>query len=373
MNNHERNIVALANIIKNEAPNKKFEYPEESVHVHVNKKLYITRIVKTFTDIMQRYVEEPDYLMIMRWFYTQKLLDFTGKDPLLPYNTDDNESLCYELEKLRVPASEISQLSSTLHNMIKRFDRDFVAKPVGIQMYTKNGSYMFVRENLKFFLKNETYAKLSSLYIGEPELLNERIFKLWCRYESLAAPGYQAAIPMDMFNLLKRELKVNHELFASPFNCNAELTYTSAYPDTDSFFGSKGNFFREYPKLFAHGGSFEANPPFLEEHMTVLTLIIEEALKSAVPLSFVVVYPAWEDAISHATLKNSKYNVLTHKVLNFESLKHHYVQSSQYWNKDEITRASRSRSSIFILQNEGGKREYPVSTAFVNKLILSFA
>jgi len=373
MSQHEKNILQLAKIIKDKTPTVTLEYEEESLTVAVNRKLYVKRIKDKFLDGLIRYVEEPDYLIIIRWFYTQKLIDFTGADPLIPYNTDDNEGLYYELEKINVPVNEIKKISDNLHDMIKRFDKNFMNKNSEIKMFLKDGSYLFVRDNLKFYLKHETYEKLKTLYNGEPSKLNERIFKLWCRYEALAAPGYHAAIPTSMFELIRRELKVNHELFASPFNCTLE-NYTSAYPDTDVYFGSKGNFFREYPKLLAKGGSFEANPPFLEEHMTALSLIIEESLDkyTAVPLSFVVIYPAWEDAISHSMLKNSKFNIVPQKVLTFEALNHHYVKSSQYWNNTEIIRQSQSRSSIFILQNDLGKKEYPVTNNFIEKLIKSF-
>ena len=48
------------------------------------------------------------------------------------------------------------------------------------------------------------------------------------------------------------------ECFASPLNCYCPR-FCSAFPDTDSVFGSVGSFFDfEFVE-----GSFEANPPFV--------------------------------------------------------------------------------------------------------------
>lgn len=45
-----------------------------------------------------------------------------------------------------------------------------------------------------------------------------RVFNLLARYDALGGPGYQAAIPKSVFNLLKERLGVSHECFASPLN-----------------------------------------------------------------------------------------------------------------------------------------------------------
>jgi len=378
---HQNNVLAIAKKVITQAPNYNYDFPEEPAYVHVNRKIYIDKIIKYFLDHMTRYVQNPDYLIIIRWFYTQKLLDFTHVDPLIPHNTDDNESLFYELEKIGVPFREIRSLQDYIFENIKRFNKNYFNRYFPITVWLTGDTYTFTRERVKFYLKVETYNKLKRLYLingvnQEDDKFHERVFALWCRYESLAAPGYQAAIPQAMFDLLANELQVNHELYASPFNCNERNSYTSAYPDIDKFFGSQGNIYGEYPRLFEKGGSFEANPPFLEEHMAALSLIIQNSLESTgtreVPLSFVVIYPAWEDAIGYSLLVKSKYNILVNKVLLFDRFAHYYTQSSQYWNKDGSDRKANSRSAIFILQNDAGRVKYQITEKFLDKLIESF-
>jgi len=199
-------------------------------------------------------------------------------------------------------------------------------------------------------------------------------FRMLCRYQSLYAPGYHAAIPYKTFMVLKQRLSVTHELFASPLNKTLD-EYTSVYPDTDIPFGSKGNFFAEYPKLFERGGSFEANPPFLEEHMAALALIIiDSLLRYSVPLSFVVIVPAWTDTVLYHVLTQTKFNVLGNKGNGFLSLdrhKHFYRNGADYLHAEELRKSS-NRTLIFILQNEAGKRDYPVTELFLNELMDSF-
>jgi len=366
---HERNIIDIALNVAERSIDIIYNHPEEPTYVHVSKKLLVDNIKRYFVSYLKRYIENPDFLISIRWFYTQKLLDFNNIDPLLPYNNDDNEGLYYELEKINVPINEIKLLADNVHNMIINFDPKF--KDDIIKIAYENNLFTLRFDNIEFKLTQASYKKLKLLYIGNPDDMIKHIFNLLCRYESLSSPGYHASIPDDMAKLLRDELQVSHQLFASPFNCDHMISYTSAYPDTDKLFGSKGNFFQMYPQLFEHGGSFEANPPFLEEHMAALSIIIERSLDKAVPLSFFVVYPSWTDAYSYRLLLNSRYNILSNKVLNFEGGDHSYIQSSQYWIRG-MNRKSNSRSSIFILQNELGKSKYKITELLLKKIIDTF-
>lgn len=372
MDDHTRKILQIAEEVKTKAPLISYDYPEEDCYFHSQKKELIDQIKKKFYEYLGRYSQEPDYLISIRWFYTQKLIDFTHLDPLIPRNIKTpNVGLIAEMTKLHALNEDISAITKFIFDSINSFKPDLYIKPELIVRDFPD-RYSFHLGNCKFNLVTETYTKLSKLYIGPPDRLNNHIFNLLCRYESLAAPGYHAAIPDELFNILRTNLSVNHELFASPFNCNMSVgSYTSAYPDTDKYFGSKGNFFNVYPKLFEKGGSFEANPPFLEEHVAALSLIIEDTLKTtlkSVPLSFVVVYPSWTDSIGYQILHQSKFNITT---LQYEYNEHYYVQSSQYWLKNK-KRTANNRSSIFILQNEAGKIKYKVTPEVLEKINESF-
>lgn len=129
------------------------------------------------------------------------------------------------------------------------------------------------------------------------------------RYETLsgATDGYQMAFPDPGFQWLRNKMGVKVECFASPLNCwNQRIC--SVARDTDQFFGSLGNFF-----LFegytggvvtegdegepVRGGSFEANPPFVESVMNDMAKRIEYLLSkyAEYPFSVTVIVPAWTD------------------------------------------------------------------------------
>eukprot|EP00606_Chrysophyceae_sp_TOSAG23-5_P000708 GSChrysophyteH2.ASY1.ANO1.48.1 assembled CDS len=79
----------------------------------------------------------------------------------------------------------------------------------------------------------------------EQEFLN-RVFCLLARYQTIQGHGFQAAVAELAFGVLHKDLGVDLEVFASPLNSTFAY-HCSAYPDTDSVFGSIGSFFDMNP------------------------------------------------------------------------------------------------------------------------------
>jgi hypothetical protein len=377
----------------------------------IEKHKFVNHIKQIAFKLLQKYIEEPDHLLITRWFYTQKLLDH-NPDLLLPYNDTPNEGIRYELTKRNVSLENIINFENLLHQMIMSYGVVNSENPMKKLKSSKeisvnnkldiriiNNSYIALTYKnfstkllLKPYLKliNDYYKfmgldnniiinkGLSNKNLTSDELLDVideivhvRIFNLMCRYQTLYAPGYHAAIPLEVFDVLRKYLKVNHEIFASPLNRTLD-NYTSVFPDTDIFFGSQGNFFNEYPRLFRNGGSFEANPPFVEEHMAAFALIVIDALtKYTAALSFFIIVPAWTDTVLYHILTQSKFNVLHGKYIPLERHKHYYRNGSNYLYQDEVYKAN-NKSLIFILQNDSGKVKYPVTSEFITNLHKSF-
>ena len=125
---------------------------------------------------------------------------------------------------------------------------------------------------------------------GEKDVLeafHSSLYSLLARYNALLGHGMQCALPEDVFQTLHDHLQTNFECFASPLNCRYS-SYCSAFPDTDSMFGSKGSFFDFFPT----SGSYEVNPPFIE---SIMIASVEHAHKLLVEskdaLSFVFIIP----------------------------------------------------------------------------------
>jgi len=85
--------------------------------------------------------------------------------------------------------------------------------------------------------------------------------------------GSQAAVPRSAMQVLVEDFGVDTESFASPWNhaCNggqsAPRRFFSAFPDTDTHFGSCGNFLEldASGELAASFQGLEVNPPFYVE------------------------------------------------------------------------------------------------------------
>lgn len=315
-----------------------------------------------------------DALSISRWFYTQKLVDLSGEDPVFPLNYTKNEGLWYELTRGNVSINRIKSIENLLHQLINSYHKNPLDIPSReIIKIVDEGCIRFRCGLVRFDVNPIYYDKLSLDYIGAPEELDQKIFYLLCRYQTLVGSGYHAGIMENCFKVLVKYLQVSHELFASPLNHTLDK-YNSAYPDTDMVFGSQGNFFEIYPKLFQFGGSFQANPPFLEEHMAALALIIVKELESAVPLSFVVIVPAWVDTVLYYIFMSSKYNVLPEKYYSFDRHKHYYRDGGAYLIESGTpTRKSNNKSLVFILQNKAGQDAYPVTAKFERELREAFS
>jgi len=143
---------------------------------------------------------------------------------------------------------------------------------------------------------------------GEPEhaAFLAATFAVLARYEALGGAGYQAALGEAAFDVLRDDLGVGCEAFASPLNCRYGR-FCSAFPDVDAPFGSLGSFFDFKPTR----GSFEMNPPFVPEVLLAAVehaeALLRDAEKAGGRLSFVVVVPAWRDCEYWRALNDSAF------------------------------------------------------------------
>ena len=134
--------------------------------------------------------------------------------------------------------------------------------------------------------------------------------------------------------------------------------FCSAFPDTDTCFGSHGSFFDFWPEQ----GSFESNPPFIPAVIARMAAHIDAILLTGSsgdgteggggrpstqkprPLSFVVVVPAWggetaADGGANGAMKNSpaieclsNSPYLRRKLL-ASNRKHEYLEGHQHATK----------------------------------------
>jgi len=201
----------------------------------------------------------------------------------------------------------------------------------------------------------------------------EATFCLLARYSSLQGThyrggGFQAAIHSECFDILRQDMGVLVECFASPLNCRWGR-YCSAFMDTDAPFGSLGSFFALRPEQ----GSFEANPPFdddvifqMREHMERL---LANAARKDKALSFVVIIPEQVDKKGWKSVASSKF--LQHHLLLIAG-KHGYKEGAQH-NRSNTHRTSCHNTSIFFLQTAAGSMKWPTTKRMLQRLEAAFA
>lgn len=182
------------------------------------------------------------------------------------------------------------------------------------------------------------------------------------------------AFPDHGFAWLRQEMGVTCECFASPLNCY-NSSFFSIARDVDRFFGSRGNFFcfrgTSVPisplplnGVPITGGSFEANPPFVESIMAEMAKNIELVLASNnAPFSFVIIIPGWDDdgCECYQILNNSIY-ARPHRgyKLVLDKKQHNYRPGMQH-RAQLVEQPSNVNTFVFFLQNDAGAVKWPVS------------
>ncbi|XP_037535640.1 mRNA (2'-O-methyladenosine-N(6)-)-methyltransferase [Nematolebias whitei] len=206
------------------------------------------------------------------------------------------------------------------------------------------------------------FSKLELLYryscIDDPRF-EKFLSRVWCllkRYQvmfgggSNEGTGLQGALPVSVFEVLNRQFGVTFECFASPLNCYFKQ-FCSAFPDIDSFFGSRGPFLSFSPI----SGSFEANPPFCEELMDAMVTHFEDLLdQSSEPLSFIIFVPEWRDPVTPALTRMEGSRFLRHQ-LNITAYEHEYRSGSQHiCKREDMYYRAVHGTAVLFLQNQAG-------------------
>ncbi|KAH8070886.1 voltage-gated potassium channel [Aureococcus anophagefferens] len=197
-------------------------------------------------------------------------------------------------------------------------------------------------------------AKLRAMHdaFGGDAPFEEDLFRVLCRYAGAAGHGFHAALPSRAFACLRDVGGVTLECFASPLNCYFSPFCSASLVD-DAPFGSIGSFFDFHPT----GGSYEVNPPFVDDVLARAVDHARELLAAATkPLSFVFVVPGWTDSDAWARLSGSPF--LRDGPLLVAADDHGYVDGAQHSRRDRH-RASPYDTAFFFLQNDAGYAAWP--------------
>lgn len=197
---------------------------------------------------------------------------------------------------------------------------------------------------------------------------NNALYCMLARYHALQGHGYQAALCEHAFEVLRERFGVTFECFASPLNCRYGR-YCSAFPDTDSVFGSVGSFFSFKPTT----GCYEVNPPFVEEVMLAtvrhMDALLQPAGSSRLPLAFVVIVPGWTESGTWRQLSASPFLQASWLVSKAD---HGFCDGAQHQRQDRF-RESPYDTTVFVLQNAAAAARWPASQAVQTELLHAMA
>ncbi|KAK8803262.1 hypothetical protein WA158_000956 [Blastocystis sp. Blastoise] len=329
------------------------------------------------------------FALYERWLLIQELKGNCREDILIPSDPQVYQYTIDEFFTSDISLKKSIELSTELCNICRRKQKEF-------QEFSKNqiqndNDTLSVTDDRSYYtfsymgnpqsILKTYYAKMFSLYgragynTEDIKLFEKRLFLTLVRYADMSGKvrGYQMALPNKVFHILVDQMKVSHECFASPFNCYEPLgSYCSRCLDTDQYFGSKGSFFDFYPEE----GSFEANPPFVEECMLRCITHIKKLLNNTLkPLSFVLIVPNWKDfaCLSYQLtiwkdLDRNEKNGFLVKEITVSSQNHVYRNGMGHQEqcKDMFAKAD---SILFVLQNEAGRVTYPWTDSIESEIL----
>ncbi len=321
----------------------------------------------------------------VRWIFTRKMLEPPQLpndsqdlfDPIFPSCGDRDAGLEDELLKLRLSAdavaltmNELASESRASVKTVSQLSANTAQLEDQVEVKKIDGKHFDLTfGGLTLQINDVIWDRLQRRYqLQDRSKFGRDVWLLLCRYQSLTGEGYQGAVRKDALKFLFNRYQVKHECFASPLNAYLE-TFTSAFPDTDGPFGSLGSFFNLRETLRERrqaGGSFEVNPPFVEEIMLATSLYLDMWLQDSEPLSFFIFYPGWSDTPGFEVLKESRF---LRKLKYLRKQDHTYLPGYQHLPNREGQAFTYADSFIIVLQNDAGALKWPVDDAGMEELL----
>lgn len=194
----------------------------------------------------------------------------------------------------------------------------------------KNGRQCHIYRYGKIFVKfcNFTHERLIVTYKGDTRCIRFFMFEMGFNYYMLEGHSFQWCVPPKAFNVLKKHLSTETELFASPVNAMLPNYYSLFY--IDKCFGAIDNFFNIEPRSIIEG-TYEVNPPFIEyifvESSKMVIDMLDHSQSENRDLLFVYIMPNWSDSGGYQLLSKSQY--LIDEIILTEKT-HFYHQSSKH-------------------------------------------
>lgn len=270
-----------------------------------NFKNLFERKIETYISIFTVIPEEKYY---KEWYWTVISNNYDLIDPVIPYFVkDDNEHINILRNLFGLNEDDATDFSNYLSSKLKELIHDFhiyynshKQKSKVFQLIAEGGFTTLECRGEKYHINAKIYNLAKKFYKECNLKFNaQELFQLlWClvtrhKYLKIWNNSYQISnLPSSLIRLRDRS-NFDFELFGSVFN-HTYTNYCSLFYDIESYFGSKGSYFRITPVE----GNYYANPPFNFNIMNKMTDNILNSLKNETynsNLNFYVVLPTWDE------------------------------------------------------------------------------
>lgn len=300
-------------------------------------------------------------ILLYRWIVHSKLQEMINEDkatdPIFSKSGGYNSNSYFQFTKYKTKGNSGEDkdrvIQKVLYELNHQVENHVTMNGKKIREVTLDLENLDLKyRDVRISLSESRLDKLWSSYLGDDEDFENDLFNCLQRYNSIGGFDiFQISIPRRLFKYLTKRMKLNHECFASPLN-HFLPSYSSEFYDVDKFFGSKGSFF-DLRKIYPNGGSFQCNPPAIDEMIGCVVRFFLYWMEESVPISVVMFMPSWKDSTNYKLLRESKYNKFEHS---FEVEKHRYeiIFTNRTWSK------SIYNTTMVVLQNEEAAKLWPV-------------
>lgn len=307
-----------------------------------------------------------------------------------PGNMTEKMKLTSKMKGYRVALTKRSELPGTAFDLwafenassSTTFDAAAPRTASTWALSPSTGTYRQNFGNVELSLSVSCYERLRKLHVGNG-VFSTDLDALALRYAPLHK-GLQAGCPEAVFVVMKDLWDVDTECFASPFNCRL-ARFCSAFPEVDTAFGSLGSFFDYCPT----SGSFEVNPPFIEEVIVKAHAHMERLLRgvclkwffmkffffflislpdSTGPMMFIVIVPRWQGKKCWQNLTASKWISRTCRL----RIEDHHFARGEAGAKNGFDETATNETSVLFLQNDQAKEKWPLEDRDVHRLKVAF-
>jgi hypothetical protein len=199
------------------------------------------------------------------------------------------------------------QVKSRVTQLYELYKDHKMAQNVAYELVNVNSQYTYEFHvgTVLISFPSAIYDKLTKLYNGSRQIHHSVFFELGYTYTILDGQSFQWSVPPKVLSLLEKTMDLHTELFASPMNVQLG-SYYSLF-SVDRFFGAIDNFFHGVP-LGVTEGTYEVNPPFIEQTFNESTQLILRLLENNTKdLMFIYVMPDWIDCKAYQLLTKSRF------------------------------------------------------------------